>query len=82
MMNISEEEPEVDRIALNQESRKLLNTAIVFGAAVGLWGIWSDVLPAFGFLDQVSLWHQTQVVEGAQPLDIRIRRDDGEKPSG
>jgi len=63
-----EEEPEVDLIALNQESRKLLNTAVVFSAVVGLWGIWSDVLPAFGFLDQVSLWHQTQVVEGAQQL--------------
>ena len=63
-----EEEPEVDLIALNQESRKLLNTAVVFSAIVGLWGIWSDVLPAFGFLDQVSLWHQTQVVEGAQQL--------------
>jgi potassium efflux system protein len=65
---LQEEEPEVDLIALNQESRKLLNTAIVFSAVVGLWGIWSDVLPAFGFLDQVSLWHQTQVVEGAQQL--------------
>ncbi|MEA3243576.1 MAG: mechanosensitive ion channel [Pseudomonadota bacterium] len=45
-----------------------MNTAVVFSAVVGLWGIWSDVLPAFGFLDQVSLWHQTQIVEGAQQL--------------
>jgi potassium efflux system protein len=64
----AEEEPEVDLISLNQESRKLLNTAIVFSAVIGLWGIWSDVLPAFGFLDQVSLWHRTAVVAGEQQL--------------
>jgi potassium efflux system protein len=64
----AEEEPEVDLISLNQESRKLLNTAILFSAVIGLWGIWSDVLPAFGFLDQVSLWHRTAVVAGEQQL--------------
>jgi len=63
-----EEEPEVDLIALSEESRKLLNTAIAFSAVIGLWGIWSDVLPAFGFLDQVSLWHRTTIVEGEQQL--------------
>jgi len=63
-----EEESEIDLIALNQESRKLLNTAIVLSAVIGLWGIWSDVLPAFGFLDQVSLWHQTNVIAGEQQL--------------
>ena len=63
---LHEEEPKVDLIALNQESCKLLNTAIGFGAVIGLWVIWSDLLPAFGFLDQVSLWHRTQFVEGEQ----------------
>ncbi len=64
----AEEEPEIDLTALDQESRKLLNTAIVFSAVIGLWAIWSEVLPAFGFLDQVSLWNRTDVVAGEQQL--------------
>ncbi len=60
------EEPEVDLIALNQESLKLLNSAIVFGAIIGLWFIWSDVLPAFGRLDHINLWHYKGVVDGEE----------------
>ena len=56
------EEPEVDLVALSEESRKLLNTTLVFTGIIGLWLIWSDVLPALRFLDQVSLWHYTVTV--------------------
>jgi potassium efflux system protein len=60
------EEPEIDLAALNQDSLKLLNSAIVFGVIVSLWFIWSDVLPAFGHLDDYALWHYTGTVNGAE----------------
>ena len=57
-----------DLFALNQESRKLVNAAVVFAAIIAMWFIWSDLLPAFGFLEQVSLWHRSSVVEGETQL--------------
>ncbi|HHH44552.1 MAG TPA: mechanosensitive ion channel [Gammaproteobacteria bacterium] len=62
------EEPEIDLFALNEESRKLLNTILPLLSVIGLWFIWSDVLPAFAFLDNVSLWHYTDVVAGEEKL--------------
>jgi potassium efflux system protein len=58
------EQPAIDLDALNQESLKLLNSAIVVGAILGLWFIWSDVLPAFGWLDHINLWHYTGTING------------------
>jgi len=63
------EEPAVDLIALSEESRKLVNTALVIIGIVGLWVIWSRVLPAFGILSEISLWHHTVVVNGAEQLE-------------
>ncbi|HED19038.1 MAG TPA: mechanosensitive ion channel [Gammaproteobacteria bacterium] len=62
------EEPEIDLFALNEESRKLLNTILPLLSVIGLWFIWSDVLPAFAFLDNVSLWHYTEVIAGEEKL--------------
>jgi potassium efflux system protein len=61
-------EPEIDFRALSEDTTRLINTALVLVAAVGLWIIWSDVLPAFGILDEVSLWHYSSVVDGADAL--------------
>ena len=67
------EEPEIDLFALNEESRKLLNTILPLLSIVGLWFIWSDVLPAFAFLDNVSLWHSTEVVAGEEkPVPVTL----------
>jgi len=62
------EEPEVDLVALSMESRKLLNILLTIIGIVGLWLIWSDVLPAFGILDEVILWHHSAVVAGSEQL--------------
>jgi len=62
------EEPEVDLEALSEDTGKLMNTALAFGAAVGLWFIWSPVLPAFGILDSVSVWSYTAMVDGQEQL--------------
>jgi len=70
---IAVEEPEVDLVALSEESRKLLNTTLVFTGIIGLWLIWSEVLPALRFLDQVSLWHYTVTVDDeTQRLPITL----------
>ena len=60
--------PEIDLTALNQDSVKLLNSAIAFGMVVSLWFIWSDVLPAFGRLDHIQLWHYKGVIGGEEGL--------------
>jgi potassium efflux system protein len=60
------EEPEPDLAALSDASRKLLNTVIIFIGAIGLWLIWSEVLPAFRILDDVALWNSTVKVDGVE----------------
>lgn len=62
------EEAQVDLVALNQESMKLLNTAVVVGAMLNLWFIWADVLPAFSGLEKFALWHYTDIVDGTASL--------------
>jgi len=59
---------EVDFGALSEDTRKLINTALTLVAAVGLWGIWADVLPAFRILDDITLWHYSIIVDGAEKL--------------
>ena len=58
------EEPVIDLVALSDESRKLLNMAMVLIGIIGVWIIWSDVLPAFAYLDKITLWHHTVVING------------------
>jgi potassium efflux system protein len=62
------EEPEVDYEALSDDTSKLINTVLVLVAAGGLWVIWSDVLPAFGILDEFALWQRSTVVDGVEKL--------------
>jgi len=58
------EEPVIDLVALSDESRKLLNMAMVLIGIIGVWITWSDVLPAFAYLDKITLWHHAVVVNG------------------
>jgi len=68
MEPLQTEEPEIDFQALSEDTTKLINTALVLVAAVGLWAIWSDVFPAFRILDDISFWQRTEIVEGAEQL--------------
>ncbi|WP_253155211.1 mechanosensitive ion channel domain-containing protein [Stieleria tagensis] len=45
-----------------QQSRSLFWTAMVAFALIGLWVVWSDVVPALGFFERWPLWNSTQVV--------------------
>jgi potassium efflux system protein len=62
------EEPKIDYVALSDESRKLLNMAMLIIGLIGVWGIWSDVLPAFGILKEIDLWHHTSSIDGVEQL--------------
>jgi potassium efflux system protein len=67
------EEPEIDFGALSEDTKKLINTALLVVAAFGAWAIWSGVLPAFRILDDVSLWSYSSSVEGvAQRIPITL----------
>lgn len=58
------EQPRSDLADIDAQTRKLLNTAIQLVLIVGLWLIWSSVLPAFAGLNEIPLWQQTLIVGG------------------
>ena len=66
--DISVEEPEIDFGALSEDTKVLINSALAVVYVLGLWAIWSDVLPAFRILDEVSLWSYTSTVNGTAQL--------------
>lgn len=60
------EEPEPDLAALDEQTRRLINAAVVFSAVIGLWVTWSDVLPALTLLQRFALWHYIGTVDGSE----------------
>jgi len=67
-ISLEVEEPEIDLMALREESRKLLNTVLVIIGIIGFWIIWSELLPAFGILNEVTLWHHSVVADGVEGI--------------
>lgn len=56
--------PNVDINTINAQTRSLALVLIGWGAAVGVYLIWADVLPALGILEEVVLWNSTSIVDG------------------
>lgn len=56
--------------AISTQSRQLRRTGFVILMAVGLAGIWRDVLPALGFMDNVRLWDRS--VDGADGISSLV----------
>jgi potassium efflux system protein len=56
----------VDLASLDAQTRKLLNMATFVTAVVGLWLIWSEVLPALNVFDRVTLWTYTGKLDGIE----------------
>jgi potassium efflux system protein len=63
------EDHEVDLVAMSEESHKLLDTLLAVIGIVGLWQIWSDVLPALNILNEVTLWHHEVMVAGEKTFE-------------
>lgn len=53
---VSLQEPEVHLDDINQQVRKMIRIACGVVSAVALYAVWIDVMPAFGFMDDVHLW--------------------------
>jgi len=69
------EEPEIDNTTLDEESNKLISNVIAVAGIFGLWFIWSDVLPALGILNNITLWYYTDVVSGV-PKNLPVTLGD------
>jgi len=64
-LDLDVEEPEIDLVALDQDSRKLLDNTFLLAALVAVWAIWREVLPAFEIFNEATLWTYTSTVSGA-----------------
>jgi potassium efflux system protein len=59
------EVPEVNFDELSEQNKSLLQAGFLFGAVAGIWSIWSDLLPALGFLYSTELpLHAARLVDG------------------
>lgn len=63
---IAAAEAALDIEEVDLQARKLLQSAMLVVATIVIWKIWADVLPAFSFLSDVSLWTQTAVLDGVE----------------
>ena len=69
------EEPEINIDQIYEKNKVLLRTIMFFSALVGLWLIWSNVLPALNILEEVKLWSYSSEVDGVRKM-IPITLDD------
>jgi potassium efflux system protein len=58
----------LDLDAVDQQTTRLVNAGLVFVGILAAWGIWSEVVPALGIFDQVSLWSQTTMIDGQETI--------------
>ena len=65
---IEVEEPEIDFEALNIKTRNLIKMCVFIAASIGLWLIWSPVLPALSILQEITIWEYLSAVNGANKV--------------
>jgi len=58
----------LDLDTVDLQTRRLVNAGLFFVGTLAAWGIWSEILPALGVLDQVSLWSRTVMVDGTETI--------------
>jgi potassium efflux system protein len=58
----------LDLDEVNQQTRRLMHAGLSFIGIIAAWGIWAEVLPALGILQQVSLWSRAMIVDGVQTI--------------
>lgn len=65
-----EDEDELDSASITSQVRRLLGGATIAAMLVGLWLIWSQVLPALQIFNRVELWDTVvEVAEKVQHAD-------------
>ncbi|MHC4218267.1 MAG: mechanosensitive ion channel domain-containing protein, partial [Planctomycetota bacterium] len=50
------EEMPFDISAMSAQAVQLLRGAVLFAVIIGLFAVWSDTMPAIGFLERIELW--------------------------
>jgi potassium efflux system protein len=65
---LSLDEPEVDLATIDQQSRELIYSAVGLGILIGLWVVWSPILPALRFIGDFPLWQSSTIVNGEEIL--------------
>jgi potassium efflux system protein len=55
----------LDLDAVDQQTRRLLHAGLFFFGVIAAWGIWSEILPALGILEQISVWNRSIMVDGS-----------------
>jgi len=66
------EETELDYSEISEQSRRVVRIAFLFGALIGAWSIWSELIPALGFLNRINLpFSASRVVDGI-PKEVPI----------
>lgn len=58
----------LDLDAVDQQSRVLLRTGLLFVASIAVWRVWSEVIPALTLLNGISLWSQIVMVDGVETI--------------
>ncbi|QQO52510.1 MAG: mechanosensitive ion channel [Thiohalocapsa sp. PB-PSB1] len=66
---IEVDEPEVDLESLSDTSDDLIKTGVIVAGLIGVWIIWSDVIPALRILDNITLWRHIVTVDGEDRID-------------
>lgn len=62
------QEPEIDLATLGADTSKLVRVTLIVVAVMGTLAIWSSVIPALAYFDEIALWYSTEVVDGAERL--------------
>ncbi|MBW1896719.1 MAG: hypothetical protein JRI47_06645, partial [Deltaproteobacteria bacterium] len=63
-VEVAVDEEEITLEEMDDQTRKLLRTIILFATILGLWMIWDQVLPAFRSIVDIRLWSYSAEVEG------------------
>ncbi len=66
------EEEELNLPAISAQTQQIFRAVIFISAIVGLFSIWSPVLPALRMLDRVELWPQVRVVSDTEDEGVPI----------
>ncbi len=73
--------PDLDIDENAQQAVKLVSLSMVLIWAIGLWMIWSDVLPALKALDSYTLWPTSIVENGIEPKPAEAAVPDTKGPA-
>jgi potassium efflux system protein len=74
--NLPLKEDKIDYGSLSDQVRQLLQVGYTVGMLVGLWWIWTDVIPALGFLDTVHLPITTSMLVDGVTQEVSLTLGD------